>query len=871
MRILNIYRLSLILLFILAFGAGLATFLENFYDTQTAKVLVYEALWYECVMFACTICLAISIIKTKMYKKFGAFLIHLGFIIIFIGAALTRYFGEEGVMHLRTLQSSNVMQSVKPYLRVEMLGENFSYPLKLSLFGKNNFEFKKFIDGKEFIINLLGYKKDEKNAPATLILEISFNGEKKSVKLKGGAGYELEPSVLSFGGQEAKFYFSSKALNLPFSLKLDDFILERYAGLNSPSSYTSKVSIAGGKYDISLNNPLTIDGYKIFQSSYDPDELGSAFEISRDPGKIPTYIGYFLLCLGFVGNLFSKKSRFFRLCNFIKGTQLALLALLLLNATPNFASDEAINFKAHADKFAKILTQADSRIAPAGSYSRAVISKISTKTTLFGLSSEELMLSFAISPKEWMDKRVVKITSERVGELLGVNEKFASFNDVFNENGEYKLAKFVEVSNEKSASKRDKFDNDVIKFDERLNILYLALKGEILKFIPAKNGDKLTWLGVNESFGSSEISSELKSVLGAYIENLSLCVKSGECKEADRSLEKISSYQRSTLGSLAPSEAKVELEVLYNQMEIFKFLIYFYMILGLVSLALGFYRLFSGKKFRFESALSLAFYFGFAVHLLNLALRAYISGHAPWSDAYESLVYISLASVLAGVLFFKHQSFALGAASLFASVSLLVAHLNFINPQITNLVPVLKSFWLSVHVSVITASYGFLGFSFVLGLLGLLLMAIKNQKNEQKLSEQIRYLAATNELSLIIGLSLLTIGNFLGGVWANESWGRYWGWDSKESWSYITIIIYAIVLHLRFIPRLKNIFTFLVASVISFGSVIFTYFGVNFYLSGLHSYANGEGFGVSGLIYLILAGLALLIALAYRGRDIKVV
>ena len=313
----------------------------------------------------------------------------------------------------------------------------------------------------------------------------------------------------------------------------------------------------------------------------------------------------------------------------------------------------------------------------------------------------------------------------------------------------------------------------------------------------------------------------------------------------------------------------MELEVLYNQMEIFKFLIYFYMILGLVSLALGFYRLFSGKKFRFESALSLAFYFGFAVHLFNLALRAYISGHAPWSDAYESLVYISLASVLAGVLFFKHQSFALGAASLFASVSLLVAHLNFINPQITNLVPVLKSFWLSVHVSVITASYGFLGFSFVLGLLGLLLMAIKNQKSEQKLSEQIRYLAATDELSLIIGLSLLTIGNFLGGVWANESWGRYWGWDSKESWSYITIIIYAIALHLRFIPRLKNIFTFLVASVLSFGSVIFTYFGVNFYLSGLHSYANGDGFSVSNLLYLLLTLLALLIAFAYRGKDIK--
>ena len=874
MKILNIYRLSLILLFILAFGAGVATFLENFYDTQTARVLVYEALWYECVMAACAICLAISIVKTKMYKKFGAFLIHLAFILIFIGATLTRYFGEEGVMHLRVGESGNYMQSTKPYLRVQISNESFEYPLKLSLLGKNDFGFKKDINGKEFEIKITGYKKDDKNAPATLSIEAGFAGQKsKTAKLKGGAGYDLEPSILSFDGQEAKFYFSSRAINLPFTLRLDKFILERYAGLNSPSSYTSKVSIADAEHEISLNHPLSIMGYKIFQSSYDADELGSALEINKDPGKIPTYIGYFLLCLGFVANLFSKKSRFFRLCNFIKGTQFAFLAILLLNATPNFANDEVINFKAHADKFAKILVQTDSRIAPASSATRAVISKISTKTTLFGLSSEELMLSFAISPQEWMQKRLVRITNERINELLGLDksEKFASFSDVFSEDGEYKLGKFVEAANEKSASKRDKFDNDVIKFDERLNVLYLALKGEILKFIPAKNGDAITWLGVNEAFSKDEIPNEIKSVLGAYIENLSLCVKSGECKEADKSLEQISNYQRSTLGSLAPSDVKITLEVLYNQMEIFKFLIYFYMILALASLAIGFYRLFFGRKFRFERALSLAFFTAFIVHALNLALRAYISGHAPWSDAYESLVYISLISVLAGVLFFKHQSFALGAASLFASVSLLVAHLNFINPQITNLVPVLKSFWLSVHVSVITASYGFLGFGFVLGLVGLILMALKNEKNEQKLSEQIRYLAATDELSLIIGLSLLTIGNFLGGVWANESWGRYWGWDSKESWSYITIIVYAIVLHLRFIPKLRGVFAFLTASVLSFASVLFTYFGVNFYLSGLHSYANGESFGISGLIYLILAALALLIALAYRGRDIKVV
>ena len=874
MKISNVYLLSLALLFILAFGAGTATFLENFYDTQTARVLVYEALWYECVMAVCVICLAISIIKTKMYKKPGAFFVHLAFIVIFIGAALTRHFGEEGVLHLRVGESGNTMQSVKPYLRVEIANENFSFPLRLSLLGKNDFRFKKEINGKEFEIKIADYKKDEKSAPATLTIEAGFAGQKsKTAKVKGGAGYDLEPSVLSFDGQETKFYFSSRAINLPFSLKLEKFILERYAGLNSPSSYTSRVNIAGSEHDISLNNPLTLGGYKIFQSSYDPDEQGSALEINKDPGKIPTYIGYFLLCLGFVANLFSKNSRFFRLLNFIKGSQIAFLAVLLLSATPNFANENNKNLEAHATKFAKILVHTDSRIAPASSAARAVISKISTKTTLFGLSSEELMLSFALSPKEWMQKRLVKITNERINELLGLgkSEKFASFSDVFSEDGEYKLGKFVEAANEKSASKRDKFDNDVIKFDERLNVLYLALKGEMLKFIPAKSGDKLTWLSVNEAFSSNEIPNEFKNVLSSYIGNLNLCIQSGECKEADMSLEQISSFQRGVLADLAPSEAKVGLEVLYNQMEIFKFLIYFYMILGLVSLVLGFYRLFFGRKFRFEKAINLAFFTAFVVHAANLVLRAYISGHAPWSDAYESLVYISFTSVLAGVLFFRKQSFALSAASLFAAISLLVAHLNFINPQITNLVPVLKSFWLSVHVSVITASYGFLGFGFVLGLVGLVLMALKNEKNEQKLSEQLRYLAATDELSLIIGLSLLTIGNFLGGVWANESWGRYWGWDSKESWSYITIIVYAIVLHLRFMPSLKGVFVFLVASVLSFASVIFTYFGVNFYLSGLHSYANGEGFGVSGLIYLILGALALLIALAYRGRDIKIV
>ena len=202
---------------------------------------------------------------------------------------------------------------------------------------------------------------------------------------------------------------------------------------------------------------------------------------------------------------------------------------------------------------------------------------------------------------------------------------------------------------------------------------------------------------------------------------------------------------------------------------------------------------------------------------------------------------------------------------------MLVAHMSFVNPQITNLVPVLKSYWLSIHVSVITASYGFLGLGCVLGLIALGLMAFKNKANETRLNEQLRYIAAIDEASLIIGICLLTLGNFFGGIWANESWGRYWGWDSKETWSYVSILVYAIALHLRFIPKLNSLYVFLIASVFSYASIAMTYFGVNFYLTGMHSYASGDLRLVHISVYIALGCMLLITALAFRGRDVKTI
>ena len=259
----------------------------------------------------------------------------------------------------------------------------------------------------------------------------------------------------------------------------------------------------------------------------------------------------------------------------------------------------------------------------------------------------------------------------------------------------------------------------------------------------------------------------------------------------------------------------------------------------------------------------------FFVHTAGLALRWYIAGHAPWSNAYESILYIAWATVLAGFVFSRRSPLTLAATSVLAGIFLFVAHLNWLDPQITNLVPVLKSYWLMIHVAVITASYGFLGLGALLGMLVLLLFILRGKEGHPNMDRAIKELTYINEMTLLIGLGLVTVGNFLGGVWANESWGRYWGWDPKETWAAVTILVYAAVVHMRFIPKLNNAYAFNVAAVLAYSSVIMTYFGVNYYLSGMHSYAAGDPVPIPGWVWPAIASIFVLIFLAARNRRLK--
>jgi cytochrome c-type biogenesis protein CcsB len=236
------------------------------------------------------------------------------------------------------------------------------------------------------------------------------------------------------------------------------------------------------------------------------------------------------------------------------------------------------------------------------------------------------------------------------------------------------------------------------------------------------------------------------------------------------------------------------------------------------------------------------------------------------------MIFISWVTILAGFIFSRKSAFALSATAVLASMTLMVAHLSFMDPEITNLVPVLKSYWLTLHVSVITGSYGFLGLGAILGLITLILLALSNERNHERIGITIDELTIINYKTLTLGLYFLTIGTFLGAVWANESWGRYWGWDPKETWSLITIIVYSLVIHSRMIPSLKDVFSFNILSLFAFSCVLMTYFGVNYYLSGLHSYASGDPVPVPSFVYItviLMAALSLFANTKYKRYSKK--
>ncbi|MDD3324324.1 MAG: cytochrome c biogenesis protein CcsA [Sulfurospirillaceae bacterium] len=746
--------------------------------------------------------------------------------------------------------------------------------------------------------------KSNRDVLSALVVDVEFKGEKQEVVMYGkGKNYQGYIERVMIGNVKFAFEWGSMVSRLPFLIKLNEFQLERYPGSKSPMSYASEIEVVDAQmnvnmpYRVYMNHVLDYRGYRFFQSSYDQDEKGTILSVNKDPGKWPTYIGYILLGIGLFFNLVNPKSRFRKLASMIqrdmvkiKSAFVAIFVLLALSsptAINAVGNDEYLEYfkrydKTHADNFAKILTQsADGRIKPIDTVVDELLNKVYRKTSYQGLSANQVVLGMMSSPGEWQTQPMINVFHPELKKILGLkpDAKYASFNDFFDRSGtrQYKLTKYADEANLKKPANRNQFDKDVIKVDERVNVCYLVYTGEIFRIIPKINDASKRWFSPKTAIGTfpKEESDEVRSLFAGYFEALGEGVEKNIWTNADKSVEKLMAYQQQYASDIIPSPSRVSTEIFFNKAKIFQRLTPFYLLSGLVLLFFIFAKMLK-PNLNLSTVTKIVFginLLAFLVQTAGLGLRWYISMHAPWSDGYESMIYISWAIALSGIFFSRQSIVSLALTSILAGVTLFVAHLSWMDPQITTLVPVLKSYWLNIHVSVITASYGFLGLCSLLGFFTLILFALRknggNSKRDIEIDRNIVEATRINEMSMILGLSLLTIGNFLGGVWANESWGRYWGWDPKETWSLVSILIYAAVAHMRFVPKINSLFAFAVASTISFASIIMTYFGVNFYLSGMHSYASGDPVPIPSFVYYTIVIVFALIAFSYRNRNIN--
>jgi cytochrome c-type biogenesis protein CcsB len=893
-----------VLLLIFAFSIAAATFIEKNAGTEAAKIIIYNARWFEIIFLLIVINIIAISFRRKLYRKekLTTLIFHFSFVIIITGAAFTRYFGKEGLMPIREGATTNQWFSSQNYISVR-LGENeitktFNYPVLFSPMTRNKFSYKDHFNGHTLKFRLLKYipqvmpsDSSGNQMLSAINLEVQCDGTSRDITIRESADIANVPASLQFNDLKVMIKYGPLAESLPFSLTLNDFILKRYPGSESPSWFESNVQLIDSKrkinetYRIYMNHILKYLGYRFYQSSYDRDEKGTLLSISQDRlGTSVTYAGYILLALGILLNLFNRKSRFRMLLRKPSVTTLSvvLIAVLCSFSLSSFGQDSPtgpgnelpVISKDHAQVFGRMLIQDNGgRIIPLNTLSSEVLRKVSRKESYKGQNPDQVLLGMFVYPVIWQHEPIIRVSNPRIREILGIDSDRASFIDFFSRenNFSYILKPYIDEAYRKRPADRKKFDNDVIRTDERLNICYMVLTQEVLKVFPCPDDSSHKWYSPVTIPGviSPDDSVFTNHVMNFYFEEAGRSMQSGDWKTPEEILRTIHQFQVKNDSSNMPSDLRVKTEIFYNQFNIFNRLTRLYMLIGFLFLLIQFIHFFfPGFSIKYYTkAAFVIILLGFALHTSGLALRWYISGHAPLSNGYEALSFIAWATILAGLIFSYKSSVTISTTLILSGLILQIAHLSWMDPQITNLVPVLKSYWLVIHVSIVTASYGFLGMGALLAVMNLILMSSETKKNEERFDNQINQITQIIELTLISGLYLMAAGSFLGGVWANESWGRYWGWDPKETWALVTVIVYAFIVHMRIVPGLEGRLLFNIMSLLGFSSVIMTYFGVNYYLSGLHSYASGEALPLPRVIIysLIIAGI--LITLAYQKQN----
>ncbi len=814
------------------------------------------------------------------------------------------YEKKAGELFIKSPFEGTVMRmATQTQSKVPLMQEEKAMLKSLYSLGKSQFVLPSNPVQKGFFEYKEGDKVKDENSDDLIVMEISTPTKTDTISFYGGQGkivyginHKIEDLTVNIG-------YGSVLYKTPFSVRLNDFELDRYPGSTSPSSYKSKITIiekekkVNEDHEVFMNNVIDYGGYRLFQSSYFPDESGTVLSVNHDViGTTVSYIGYAFLFFGLISMLFWKSTHFDRLNNQLKQIvarkkNLTILLLMLISISAHAQQGHAKKIKPeeiknlvkidkdHADRFGHLLIQdVNGRISPINTVAIDILRKVYKKDNFYELDANQWMISIIENPMIWGNVPLIKVGTKGGEELIKITKAdkdgYTTITNLFDFNpatGEprYVLEELHKKTFSKKASDQTNFDKEVIAVDERLQILSSIINGQYLRIIPIKNELNNTWTSwITPAF---TIDTTAQKFFKNYFTAVGKAEKSGDWKEAGIAIEKIDEYQQTWGETIVPSKQKVNIEVFYNKLNIFFWLMIAYSILGSILLITAFVEVFSKKANTIRKIISFlifSLFVLFFIHAIGLAVRWYISGHAPWSNGYEAIVFISWVGILAGIVLYKNRNAFIPASGLFVAVILMgFAHgSSLLDPQITPLVPVLKSYWLMIHVAIITSSYAFFGLGALLSIISLLLYL---SPKKDAIDSTIKELSIVNELSLTIGIVNLTIGTFMGGIWANESWGRYWSWDPKETWAFISVIIYAAVLHLRLIPALKNNWIFNVASMWAVSTIIMTYFGVNYYLSGLHSYAAGDPIPIPNWIYITTSFFVILTIFSYFGYKKK--
>ena len=621
-------------------------------------------------------------------------------------------------------------------------------------------------------------------------------------------------------------------LPLPFSLTLKEFRIVNYPGTDAPLDYQSVIqSVREGSQSptevlVSMNNIGHIDGYRLFQSSYDSDGQGVVLGVSHDPyGIAITYCGYLLLLAGIIATLLSRKTRMRTLYRQAM-RPLAILLPLALYASPLHANDgiQAVD-KDIAHRLGALNVLYNNRICPLNTVATDFVTKLSGKASWEGYSADEIFTSWMIYYSPWEKQKLIRVKSRDVQQLLGIEGQWASYSDFLDEHKEYKLKDAIEaMMNGDEAIGR----KALMEADEKFHMVEMFYKGEFIKMFPFRSGDEIKWYMPGGQSLPREIPVKEQFFIKQSMDYLTESIVTGQHDRAIEIIAKIRLFQEEMTGGLLPGKDMTRAEIFYNTMRSQKWPVFLALTL---SLLLCMVMLFAASERRWLKWASLSFIVLLVIYItMLLCLRWWISGHIPVSNGHETMLFMAWAVLLLTLLLRHKFPIVLGFGSLIGSFCLLVALLAGSNSQITPLMPVLQSPLLSVHVMTVMCAYALFALQLLIGVQAFIL-------TKKKKDAELERVTALSQLLLYPAVFLLAIGIFLGAVWANVSWGNYWSWDPKESWALITLMVYAVPFHHKSLGFLHKPLCYHAYMVGAFLTVAITYFGVNYLLGGMHSYA----------------------------------